>query len=98
MANLLKPAQAGTLESGDVMVTIVPAEPGAGIAMELESIVLLQYGPAIRRTVEDLLTATGIEDVKIRLVDRGALDCTIRARLKAAISRAGMGKGGENNA
>lgn len=93
MANLLKPAQAGTLESGDIMVTLVPTETGSGISIELESLVLLQYGAAIHRTAEDVLMAAGIADAKVRLVDRGALDCTIRARLKTAIARAG-GEGG----
>ncbi|HWR29015.1 MAG TPA: citrate lyase acyl carrier protein [Negativicutes bacterium] len=98
MAKLLKPAQAGTLESGDIMVTIVPAGAGAGVSIDLESIVLLQYGPAIQRTVEEVFKTAGIEDATIRLVDRGALDCTIRARLKAAIFRAGASEGGEHNA
>ena len=93
MANLLKPAQAGTLESGDIMVTLVPTETGSGISIELESLVLLQDGAAIHRTAEDVLMAAGIADAKVRLVDRGALDCTIRARLKTAIARAG-GEGG----
>ena len=98
MANMLKAAQAGTLESGDIMVTLQPAESGAGVAVELESIVLLQYGSAIRRTANEVLAAAGIADATLRLVDRGALDCTIRARLKTAIARAGAGEGGETNA
>ncbi len=98
MAKLLKPAQAGTLESGDIMVTIVPAESGSGVSIDLESIVLLQYGSAIRQTVEDVFKTAGIEDATVRLVDRGALDCTIRARLKAAIFRASANEGGEINA
>ena len=98
MANLLKAAQAGTLESGDIMVTLLPAESGAGVAVELESIVVLQYGSAIRRTANEVLAAAGSADATLRLVDRGALDCTIRARLKTAIARAGAGEGGETNA
>ena len=98
MAKLLKPAQAGTLESGDIMVTLLPTEAGSGILVELESIVLLQYGSAIRRTANEVLAAAGIADATLRLVDRGALDCTIRARLKAAIARSGAGEGGETNA
>ena len=97
MANLMKPAQAGTLESGDIMVTLAPAAAGSGITVELESLVLLQYGAAIHRTAEDVLKAAGIADAMVRLVDRGALDCTIRARMKAAIARAG-GQGGAEHA
>ena len=93
MANIMKPAQAGTLESGDIMVTMVPAEAGSGISVELESLVLLQYGAAIHRTAEEVFKAAGIVDAKVHLIDRGALDCTIRARLKTAIARAG-GEGG----
>jgi len=98
LAKLMKQAQAGTLESGDVMVILAPAEPGAGIAVDLDSVVSLQYGAAIRRTAEDVIRAAGIEDAKVRLVDRGALDCTIRARLKAAIFRAGAGEAGGTDA
>jgi len=98
MALLQKPAQAGTVESGDIMVLLAPAPPGSGIEIKLESIVSLQYGEAIRKTVLEILRAHNIEDAQIRLNDRGALDCTIQARVEAAIFRARLSEGGHGNA
>jgi citrate lyase subunit gamma (acyl carrier protein) len=99
MALLQKPAQAGTVESGDIVVILAPAEPGAGIRIELESIVKLQYGAAIRKTVTAILQASGIRDANVHLNDRGALDCTIQARTKTALNRAGVVvNGGDSNA
>jgi citrate lyase subunit gamma (acyl carrier protein) len=93
--DILKSAQAGTLESNDIMVMVAPAEKGSGIVIELDSIVLAQYGKAIRQ----VLTATAVEqriaDIYIKAVDRGALDCTIRARLLAALKRGGAAPEGE---
>ena len=67
-------AVAGTLESSDVLVEI---EPGRGVTVELESVVTEQFGAAIE-----------VENASLRVVDRGALDCTIRARVETAIKRA----------
>lgn len=95
MACIHKMAQAGTLESNDVMITVAPAAAGSGIAIELESIVLAQYGRAIRQALLAIMTEQGIEDIHIKAVDRGALDCTIRARTLAALSRAGLSLKGD---
>lgn len=89
MASIAKTAQAGTLESSDVMVTIAPGEKGSGIIIELESIVLAQYGEDIRAIIEKTVKIQEITDIYIKAVDRGALDCTICARTLAALSRAG---------
>jgi len=83
-----KVGQAGTLESSDVMITVSPSEAGSGIHIELTSIVAAQYGKAIRTTLINCVTEQGITDVYIKAVDRGALDCTIRARVLAALGRA----------
>ena len=81
-----KPAVAGTLESSDCMVTI---EPGEGqITLELESSVIRQYGRAIKRVTMETLERLGVTDAKVKMVDKGALDCTIRARVTAAAVRA----------
>ncbi len=89
-----KPSQAGTLESNDIMITVAPVPPGSGIAIELESNVLAQYGEAIRRVITETLAAHGVADAAVRAVDRGALDCTIRARVAAALARAGAARQG----
>lgn len=81
-----KPAVAGTLESSDAMVTVEPNEEG-GIDFELDSAVIHQYGNSIRRTVMDVLKRLDVEDVKISVVDKGALDCTLKARVECAVYR-----------
>ena len=80
-----KAAVAGTLESSDCMVTV---EDGDGnIDLVLESTVIHQYGNHIRHVVLDTLENLGVQNVKIKIVDKGALDCTIRARVEAAVYR-----------
>lgn len=82
---ILKPAMAGTLESGDCQVTV---EPGDGVVeFELHSLVMNQFGNQIRRVVLDTLENLGVDNVKIAVVDKGALDCTIRARVEGAVYR-----------
>lgn len=95
MATALKPAQAGTLESSDIMVTVAPLGPGEGSKIEIESIVFAQYGEEIRELIEQTIKAQGITDIYIKAVDRGALECTIKARTIAALSRAGAPLKGE---
>lgn len=85
---LLKAAQAGTLESNDILVAVMPGEKGAGIVIELKSIVLAQYGDSIRSVIRSACLDRKAEDVLIKANDRGALDCTIRARTEAALLRA----------
>ena len=81
-----KIAVAGTLESSDCMVTV---EPGTkGIELELESAVIRQYGKQIRKVTMDALERLEISNAKIRMVDKGALDCTIKARVECAVMRA----------
>ena len=80
-----KPAMAGTLESSDVQVTV---EPGTGgIELHLESSVMNQYGRAIQKTVLETLERLGVQSARIQVVDKGALDCTIRARVECAVFR-----------
>lgn len=80
-----KPAVAGTLESSDCQVVIEPGEDG--IEFELHSVVMNQYGNQIRKVVYETLENLGIRDAKISVVDKGALDCTIKARIEGAAFR-----------
>ena len=81
-----KIALAGTLESSDVQVTVEPFDKG--VKLSLESSVMNQYGQQIKETVLETLDRLGVKNIKISLVDKGALDCVLRARLKAALLRA----------
>ena len=82
--NPKKMAVAGTLESSDVMVRVRPSEV---VSLEIKSPVLAQYGDAIRQTAAEVLAERGVTAAEIELIDRGALDCTIRARLETALER-----------
>lgn len=95
MGKIFMTAQAGTLESSDIMITVAPAAEGDGVTIELESIVMAQYGSAIQKTLTEVIAEQGITDVYLKAVDRGALDCTIRARALAALGRAGAVLKGE---
>ena len=80
-----RPAMAGTLESSDCQVTV---EPGDGqVEFELESAVMHQFGKQIRKVVMETLAHLDVKDVRITVVDKGALDCTIRARVEGAVYR-----------
>ena len=74
------------MESSDVMITV---EGGAkGIEIDLESIVKKQFGREITRAISETLHELDVKNARVKAVDKGALDCTIRARVKAAVYRA----------
>lgn len=79
-------ASAGTLESNDILVVITPGE-GSEPSVSLESIVMKQFGPAIEAAIKQSLAEHGLSAVAVRAQDKGALDCTIKARMEAAILR-----------
>lgn len=81
---ILKSAVAGTLESSDAMVTV---EPGEGISVELSSSVMNQYGRQIKATVLETLERLNVKDAKVTVIDKGALDCTLKARVECAVFR-----------
>lgn len=83
----LKEAFAGTLESGDIMIQIAPSSQ-AGLQIELDSSVAYQFGNQIKKVITETLQERGITQASIKAVDKGALDCTIRARVTAAAVRA----------
>ncbi|MDD2498824.1 MAG: citrate lyase acyl carrier protein [Desulfitobacteriaceae bacterium] len=78
---------AGTLESSDIMISIEKNE-GKGIEIELKSTVESQFGSQIRKVIKETLEKMGVTNVFVRANDKGALDCTIQARVEAAASRA----------
>ena len=88
MDKIIRSATAGTLESSDVFVTLEPND--AGLEIEIDSVVLKQFGGEIRRAVEETLSDLQVTCAKVSVVDRGALDCVIRARVETAVLR---GKG-----
>ena len=81
----MKNAVAGTLESGDIMIQI---SSGEGLEIDLQSSVAAQFGSQIKAVITETLKGLGIENAAVKAVDKGALDCTIRARVTAAVVRA----------
>ena len=81
MKKIIRSATAGTLESSDALVTVAPHENG------VDSVVQKQFGEEIFRAVEETLRALEVKDARVSVVDRGALDCVIRARVETAVLR-----------
>ncbi len=86
---LNKTGEAGAAESGDILVTVAPSEE-SGIQIELsgKSVILKQFGRQIRELIRKTAEENGLENAQISAKDNGALDCTIKARVRAAIQRA----------
>ena len=80
----MKEASAGTLESGDILISITPAD---ALEIELQSSVQARFGRQIKAVISDTLSELGIDNVHVKAIDKGALDCTIKARVTAAAVR-----------
>lgn len=83
--NITKPAVAGTLESSDALIRV---EPATTLEIEINSSVGKQFGEAILNTVQTVLNQLNVSQAQIIVEDKGALDCVLQARLKAALQRA----------
>ncbi|MBK8181416.1 MAG: citrate lyase acyl carrier protein [Candidatus Competibacteraceae bacterium] len=80
-----KKAQAGTMQSSDLIVFVEPADD---LAIEIESTVQQQFGHLIEARVKQVLKRLSVEQCRIMVSDRGALDYAIDARVEAALRRA----------
>lgn len=83
---IVRTAQAGTLESSDIAITVFPGTDG--IRVSLTSSVQNQFGDSICALLREVAAQQGVTDAEIEAVDHGALECTIRARLETALRRA----------
>lgn len=86
MGKIMQRATAGTLESSDVFVTLEPCEQGLDI--HIDSVVIKQFGDSILAATKDVLREFDVTDAKVSVVDRGALECVLRARVECAVLRA----------
>lgn len=84
---IVKAAKAGTLESNDILIMVMPNDSGE-VELELESIVIQQFGEVIREVILNKVREMGIEGITIKAQDKGALDYTIGARVETALKRA----------
>jgi len=83
---IVRKAQAGTMQSSDLMVFVEPAD---GLTVEIESTVKKQFEHLIRARIDEVLLCHDVTSGFIRVTDRGALDYAIAARLEAALRRSG---------
>ena len=80
-----KLATAGTLESSDAFITVEPNENG--IELNLESVVINQFGEEIEALVYSVLDELDVKNVNSSINDRGAVECVLRARIETAVMR-----------
>lgn len=84
---LITTGNAGTMESNDIMITVEPSDAG-GVQVDLTSSVYQQFGKQIIAVIQETAASYGVENALITAVDKGALDCTVRARVATALTRA----------
>lgn len=85
--NLAGKGRAGTLESGDILIEV---EPSLGeTEIFLRSSVMRLYGQQIQEVLLLTLAELDLQGVMLTAQDKGALNCTIKARLLTAVARAG---------
>lgn len=77
-------AIAGTLESSDLMVKVLPNE---SLEVIIKSDVYKQFGTQIKQVVDSVLAQLEVTTGLIIIEDKGALDCAIKARVQCAILR-----------
>ena len=83
-----RPASAGQRSRWDCQVDVEPAPEGAGLTVEIESTVGTLFDAVQRAALEEHLKALEVTEGRIRVIDDGALDYVLRARLECALVRA----------
>ncbi|MES9935194.1 MAG: citrate lyase acyl carrier protein [Sedimenticola sp.] len=84
MLRIRNKAQAGTMQSSDLMVFV---EPSNTLHVEIESTVQKQYEHLIRECVDGVLRRMNLSRGRVIVSDRGALDYAIEARVETAVRR-----------
>jgi citrate lyase subunit gamma (acyl carrier protein) len=82
----MKIGVAGSLESNDALITVTENDK---IEIEIESIVYDFFHEQIEKVIIETLKELNIDNLKVVIRDKGALDYTIKARLITAIERMG---------
>lgn len=80
----MKSASCGSVESNDCLITV---EESKELNVEITSIVDSFFHDQIEKVILDTLKSEKIKALKVTVVDKGALDYTIKARLLTAIKR-----------
>ena len=87
MKTIQKEASVGFEETNDALVTVSPLAAGKGITVELLSSVKRQYGEYLESFIVAFVKELGYTDVHIKVVDKGAWDYALKARIAAALER-----------
>lgn len=80
--------QAGSLESCDALVLVVLSPGKNEIVLEMDGPSLTSFATAMESAVKKTLLSLGVTEGVVKVRDRGALDCTLRARVETAARRA----------
>jgi citrate lyase subunit gamma (acyl carrier protein) len=83
---IIRTVKAGTLESGDILITISPH--ASKLIIELETPVEALYGEKIKQEIVNIVNDYEIKKGVIKAIDKGALEYTVSARMETAICRA----------
>ena len=83
--DILNNAIAGPLESSDAQVQVFPQS--GKLSIYVESSVMNQYGRQIKKTAEETLAKLKVKEGKVVIIDKGALECTLKARIECAVFR-----------
>ena len=83
--DILNNAIAGTLESSDAQVQVFPQS--GKLSIYVESSVMNQYGRQIKKTAEERFAKLKVKEGKVVIIDKGALECTLKARIECAVFR-----------
>ena len=79
---------AGSLESCDALVMASISSDREGLEIEIDGPSLTAFGDSMKEAAAETLEYLGITGCFLRVQDRGALDCTLRARIETAARRA----------
>lgn len=80
----MKTILAGTYDSSDCMILL---KENKTLQIEIDSVVIKQFGRQIKETILDVLNYRGYSNIYVKITDKGALEYTIRARLNEALDR-----------
>ena len=80
----MKIGVAGSLESNDAMITVKESNE---TKITVKSIVYDFFHLQMEEVIKNTLKEKNLEKVEVICEDKGALDCTIKARLLTAIER-----------
>ncbi len=78
-------SKAGSIDKSDVLITLYENEKG--IEIELNSPSAFQFGRTIKEGIKTTLNNLGVENMKVKVEDNGALDFTIKSRVETAYFR-----------